>query len=103
MKVMFPLPYYVTAAGYIDRYGPAERYDVLKYLDRMPCSTLVTYGTKEVQSDAAFQGMPEAIDELSKKCANLQGAVIAGADHQYTACHDALAARIVSWTKRLQK
>jgi pimeloyl-ACP methyl ester carboxylesterase len=103
LKVMFPLPYYVTAAGYVDRYGPAERYDVLKFLDRMPCPTLVTYGTKEVQSDAAFRGMPEAIDELAAKVSNVQGAVIAGADHQYTACHDALAARILSWARRLQK
>jgi pimeloyl-ACP methyl ester carboxylesterase len=102
MKVMFPLPYYVTAAGYVDRYGPAERYDVLKYLDRMPCPTLVTYGTKEVQSDAAFRGMPEAIDALSARATNVQGAVIAGADHQYTACHDALAGRIVSWASKLQ-
>ena len=75
---------------------------MLKFLARMPCPTLVTYGTKEVQSDAAFRGMPEAIDALAAKCANLQGAVIAGADHQYTACHDALAARINLWAERLK-
>ena len=103
MKVMFPLPYYVTAAGYVDRYGPGERYDVLKFVNRMPCPTLVTYGTKEVQSDAAFRGMPEAVDQLAAKATNLQGAVIAGADHQYTACHDALAERINLWAKRPQK
>ena len=42
LAVKVPLPYFVCAAGFIDRYGPAERYNVLKLLDRVKCPTLVT-------------------------------------------------------------
>ena len=35
MLVKFPLAYYVSAAGYVDRYGPRERYNVLSLLSRV--------------------------------------------------------------------
>ncbi len=101
MQIQIPLPSYVTAAGYLDRYGPEERYNVLRHLDRVARPTLVTYGSTEVQSDAAFRGMPEAIERLTASKNSLQLAVIAGADHIYTGCHDALFARIAAWLKRL--
>jgi len=101
MLVRFPLPYYVSAAGYVDRYGPADRYNVLNLLPRLSCPTLVTYGSSEVQQDVAFRGMPEAVGELAGARAHLQVGVIAGADHQYTACHDALAGRIGMWLRRI--
>ncbi len=103
MLVKFPIAYYVTAAGYVDRYGPAERYNVLKFLDRVSCPTLVTYGSSEVQGEFAFRGMPEAVLPLATAANSLQVAVIAGADHIYTGCHDMLAGRIVSWLGRLER
>ncbi len=102
LLVRFPLPYYVSAAGYVDRYGPEERYNVLRLLDRVRCPTLVTYGSSELQADVAFHGMSEAVAELATEANRLQVAVIAGADHIYTGLHDALAARIASWLKGQQ-
>jgi pimeloyl-ACP methyl ester carboxylesterase len=101
MFVKFPLPYYVTASGYVDRYGPQERYNVLRYLERVRCPVLVTFGSTEVQNEVAFRGMPEAVESLPAQVAKPSVAVVAGADHQYTGCHDALAGRIVSWLGRL--
>ncbi len=101
LLVKFPLPYHVSASGYIDRYGPQERYNVLRLLDRVKCPTLVTYGSSEVQGDFAFRDMPEAIEKLATAENSLQVAVIAGADHIYTGLHDTLAARITSWLRRL--
>jgi hypothetical protein len=100
LQIDFPLRYYVSAAGFVDRYGPAERYNVLKLLDRVSVPTLVTYGSSEVK-DLAFRGMPDEVAELRTEQNQLQVAVIAGADHIYTACHDALAGRISAWLKRL--
>lgn len=102
MLVRFPLTYYVSAAGFVDRYGPEERYNVLKLLDRVQVPTLVTYGSVEVQGELAFRGMPEALESLATEANRLQVAVIAGADHIYTACHDSLAARLGSWARRLR-
>ena len=86
LLVKFPLPYYVSAAGFVDRYGPQERYDVVRLLDRVPCPTLVTYGSSEVQGDVAFRGMPEDVEKTATAANLLQVAVIAGADHIYTGC-----------------
>lgn len=101
MLIRFPIAYHVTAAGYVDRYGPAERYNVLRLLDKVSCPTLVTYGSSEVQSELAFRGMPEAVRECATPANKLQVAVIAGADHIYTAQHDSLAAQINRWVSRL--
>jgi pimeloyl-ACP methyl ester carboxylesterase len=97
MLVKFPLPYHVSAAGYVDRYGPQERYNVLRLVGGVKCPTLVTYGSSEVQGDFAFRDMPEAIEKMATAENSLQLAIVAGADHIYTGLHDTLAARIVSW------
>lgn len=101
MFVRFPLPIYVSAAGYLDRYGPAERYNVLKHFERVACPTLVTFGSDEVQASEAFRGMPEAVEALATPANFLQVAVVAGADHIYTGCHDSLAAVIAKWLTRV--
>jgi pimeloyl-ACP methyl ester carboxylesterase len=99
MLVQLPLPIYISAAAYVDRYGPEEKYNVLGKLKRVACPTLVTYGSSEVQANEAFRGMPEAVEALSAGSARLQLAVIAGADHIYSGCHDALAGVIAKWVR----
>ncbi len=101
MLVQFPIAYYVSAARFIDRYGPGERYNILKMLARVAVPTFVTYGSAEIQHHEAFQGMPEAVEREATEKNRLQVAVIAGADHQYTACHDTLAAMIGKWLQKL--
>ena len=101
MLVQFPIAYYVSAAGFVDRYGPGERYNILKMLARVAVPTFVTYGSTETQLHEAFQGMPEAVEREATEKNRLQVAVIAGADHQYTACHDTLAAMIAKWLQKL--
>lgn len=101
LLVQFPIAYYVSAAGFVDRYGPAERYNILRMLERVACPTLVTYGSSEVQAHEAFRGMPELAEKCATAANRLQTAVIAGADHQYTGCYDTLAARINKWAARL--
>jgi pimeloyl-ACP methyl ester carboxylesterase len=100
MEVRIPLPYLVTAAGYVDRYGSREQYNVLSLLPQVRCPTLVTYGSKELDSDWAFQGMPEAVAPLRTSDNRLQVVVVAGADHVYSTVHDALADRIELWLRR---
>jgi pimeloyl-ACP methyl ester carboxylesterase len=99
LSIRFPIPYYVSASGFVDRYGPEERYNVLRLLHRVQCPTLVTYGSAEMQ-DPAFRGMSEAVAERKTPANDLRVAVIAGADHVYTGLHDVLAQRIGSWLAR---
>lgn len=100
LEVRFPLPYLVSARGFVDKYGPAERYNVLNFATRLNCPTLFTFGTLELAQGVAFRGLPEALMELAKSNARLQTAIIAGADHLYQGVQTDLFARLESWLRR---
>jgi pimeloyl-ACP methyl ester carboxylesterase len=100
MEVMFPLPYVVTAAGYVEKYGPDERYHVPRLLQRIATPTLVTFGTEELGEGGAFAGLPEEIERLrgaGETIADVR--VLAGANHQYLGCHAELASHLLRWLK----
>lgn len=95
----FPIPQLMTASSYLDKYGPAERYNLLKFAADLPCPALFTYGSKEL-SGTPFAGMPDALKSLANgKQRTIE--VIADADHVYTGVADKLAARVVAWLSGL--
>jgi pimeloyl-ACP methyl ester carboxylesterase len=100
MSIRFPLPYVITAAGYLDKYGPAENYNLLKLVDRLPVPTLFTFGSAEVQQGIAFRGFPEALETARDAGARLKTAVIAGGDHHYTGVQGDLLNAIERWLHR---
>lgn len=102
MQVRFPLAYLVTAAGYVDKYGPAERYNILKYVNRIACPMLITFGTAELQHGVAFQGLPESLEAERVRGARLRVAIVPGADHLYTGTQAELVERIVVWLRSLR-
>lgn len=96
----FPFPLLITAASYIDKYGPAERYNLLEFTQLLPSPALFTYGTKELaQGGIAFAGMPEAINKLSSKALR-EVLTIDGADHFYSGVQETLAEQVVGWLKK---
>jgi alpha-beta hydrolase superfamily lysophospholipase len=99
VEVKFPLPFAITAAGYLEKYGPDERYNYLRLLPSVKCPTLVTLGSIEVSDNAAFQGAPEALQERAAKQPNLQTALIDGADHFYSAARPQLIAAVEAWLR----
>jgi len=93
----FPFPMLMTAAACIDKYGPAERYNILNFADQLPCPALFTYGSKElVLGGVPFTGMPEALASLTSGDSRTT-VVIEGADHVYTGVSDRLAESITNW------
>jgi len=93
----FPFPLLITAAGYIDKYGPAERYNILKYAAELPCPALFTYGGKELAGGGIpFAGLPDALMALPNADRRTV-AVIEGADHVYTGVADRLADKVAAW------
>jgi pimeloyl-ACP methyl ester carboxylesterase len=95
----FPFPLLVTAGAYIDKYGPAERYNILKFAADLPCPALFTYGGKELTSGGIpFAGVPDALKALpGKEQRSIE--VIDGADHVYTGASDTLAETVAAWLK----
>ncbi len=99
MEVKLPLPYVISAAGYVEKYGPEERYNFLRLVARVPCPTLITFGSLEVASNMAFQGVPEALQELGARQRSLHVETIAGADHFYTGVRKEAIACVEAWLR----
>lgn len=100
MSVRFPIPYLVAAAGYVDKYGPAERYHIVRHARQVTCPMLFTFGTIELRRGVAFEGLSDELNELAGQGSDLTVAVIAGADHFYTAARGELIGQVESWLRR---
>lgn len=94
----FPFPLMITASGYIDKYGPGERYNITRFGNQVPVPILFTYGSKEVADGGGpFAGVPEVLANLPREQDALDVAVIAGGDHFYTGVYDGLAEEVEEW------
>jgi pimeloyl-ACP methyl ester carboxylesterase len=101
LDVKFPLPFAISAAGYVEKYGPHERYNYLPLLRGQACPTLVTLGEVEVGNNVAFRDAPQAIAEVRPQPARLAIEVITGADHFYTGVRAELVERLAAWLRKL--
>jgi dienelactone hydrolase len=99
LEVKLPLPYVITAAGYVEKYGPDERYNYLRFVGGLPCPVLVTLGEIEVANNMAFAGTPEELIRLAGRHSQLRSEVIVGADHFYTGAREALVACVEAWLR----
>ncbi len=94
LDVRLPLPFVVTAAGYVEKYGPDERYNYLRFLGRVSCPTLLTLGEVESGQNMAFRG---AAQEAARVAPAVRVETIAGADHFYTGVRDRLFGCVEGW------
>ena len=97
MKVKFPLPMIITASGYVEKYGPEERYNILRFLKLLRCPALVTLGGMEMEQNVAFHGLATAIEQLSTLSGSISVNVVSSADHFYTGLHDELIRDVRAW------
>ena len=98
LEVNIPLSLLICAAGYVDKYGPAERYNLLNFAEDVTNPLLILLGEQEVSSDsAAFGGLDAILRGIRFKSDDVDIRVIAGADHFYRGATDALATSILSW------
>jgi alpha-beta hydrolase superfamily lysophospholipase len=100
IEVQRPLPMLITAGGFVEKYGPDERYNFLRFITQVPCPVLATYGSVEVATNRAFQEVPTELRALAEQQPWLAVEVIEGADHFYLAGRDVLADRVADWLRR---
>ena len=63
----------ISAGSYVDKYGPEERYNIMKFANQLSCPTLITYGQREVdEGSLAFAGVPDALRALPTATAPLE-------------------------------
>jgi pimeloyl-ACP methyl ester carboxylesterase len=97
LEVQVPLPYVISAAGYVEKYGPDERFNYLRFLPSVPCPSLITLGETEVRSNMAFRETPAAIAELARKYARFTVMTFPNADHFYTGAREQVLNRVEAW------
>jgi pimeloyl-ACP methyl ester carboxylesterase len=101
LEVKVPLSYAISAAGYVDKYGPDERYNYLSLLPGVPCPLLLTLGSIEMENHMPFRGIPEALASLGNLKGRLTVQTIAGADHFYSGVRADLVACVETWMRGL--
>ena len=100
MEVKLPLPFVIAAAGYVEKYGPEERYNYFKFLPRVPSPTLVLFGEVEAAKNMAFQQAPREVARLAERHKQLTTETIAGADHFYAGVRAEAWTALEKWLRR---
>jgi len=82
----------LSAATFVDKYGPGARYDILSHLPQVRTPLLVTVGGLEATGPQriAFSDHEAAIGQLTADQPQLAFHLVPGADHFYTGCENAL-------------
>jgi pimeloyl-ACP methyl ester carboxylesterase len=81
LTVSQPLPLIITAAGYLDKYGPSDPLDYVPILKNVGPPKLVLLGGETVRTNPAFAGLPEALASVAD--AALECEVLPDADINY--------------------
>jgi alpha/beta superfamily hydrolase len=96
LDVRLPLPFVVTASGYVEKYGPDERYNYLRFIDRVACPVLLTLGEVECAQNMAFRG---AAEEVKRSAPAVRLEMVARADHFYSGVRERLADCVEGWLR----
>jgi pimeloyl-ACP methyl ester carboxylesterase len=95
-----PFWFLVSAASFLDKYGPDEKYNFLRDVDRLTLPTLFVFGGAELE-EVNFRGLPDAISTAAPNAAQKISVVtIAGANHIYTGQIDELSHKLRAWLAR---
>lgn len=97
MLVQQPLPLWLTAAGFLAKYGPHDDYDFVPLLPRLTCPTLLIVGTASVESSPAFESVPDAVRQLQTSQRHLHLQLVPGANTGYSGHLDAPARLACEW------
>jgi pimeloyl-ACP methyl ester carboxylesterase len=97
LAVTQPLPFVATAAGYVEKYGPANRYDYIPLLPQLGCPALILIGSESIRTSAAFNGLPAALAAAGRP--NIVYSVIEGANINYKGCDTVPFQHAVYWLR----
>ena len=84
IQVPFPVPTWMTPQCYLDKYGPAEKFNWMRFIDSVSIPTLLLFGEKELRDDPVFVGVAEELELLKRGWNPLTIETIPDADHFYT-------------------
>jgi len=84
IHVRLPFPLWIAARAYLDKYGPQERFNVLRLAENLRIPTLFAYGELELERPTdPFAGVEAAIEYLARTRPWIEFAAIPRANHFY--------------------
>lgn len=95
MWVQQPLPLLITAGGLLEKYGPAETYDYVRWISAAACPLLALFGGQTLATNPAFDGAAETLQSLALPHLSVQ--VVPDADMQYRSAPGAPFAIFSAW------
>lgn len=84
MRVSQPLPLWLTASGFLAKYGSHDNYDFVPLLDRLSRPTLLIVGTDSVANSPAFESVSDAVAQLQPSLPHVQLTLVPGANISYS-------------------
>ena len=96
IHVKFPFPTWMTPNRYVDKYGPEEKFNWMKFVDKVTIPTLLLFGGLELSDDLAFVGVSEELVELQRRWNTLTIETIEDASHFYTSKFG-VASDVITW------
>ncbi len=102
IAIEFPFATWMSAASFVQKYGPEDTYDWFRFADRFSVQALLTFGERELDDHPAFFRMREALEaaQVQSRWPHLTIETIANADHFYVACYRQVADRCAAWIAR---
>jgi hypothetical protein len=99
LRVRFPLPNWVSARTFVDKYGSGDKYDYLAWCHRISIRTLWVFGGLEVRDGSAnFRDADRNLEE--QLAPDHMVKVIDSADHSYRASRAELWSCLSEWIER---
>lgn len=97
LRVQAPIPTLFAADQYVKKYGPDDRYDLVRLLPQAQCPTLLLIGSLEAHDGGAVSATAAAAPDLAGRCPQLSVVEIAGADHVYTGHIPRVVEAVAGW------
>lgn len=103
IRVRYPLPNWLSAATFLDKYGSEDRYDYFGWLERISQQCLWVFGESEVRNGSTnFRDADLNLSQRFVEGSLFQHAVevIPGADHSYRGVRESLWKSVSAWISR---
>lgn len=80
----YPLPLFLTARGFMEKYGPDDRYDYVRWLPSFPLPLFLTIGSQTCEENMGFMGVPEYLSSKIDSMPNVTFQLVEGADISFS-------------------
>ncbi|MEX0726319.1 MAG: alpha/beta fold hydrolase [Planctomycetaceae bacterium] len=103
IRVTQPLPLWITAEGFLAKYGPDDPYDIVKWIPHVNCPVQYIIGAQTLAASPAFFGIDGQLEQIKPACHDLTVSVVADADMNYSVSREKPYELTATWLRESPK